>query len=254
VESEPALPRELTPLEKNLLLWLLPVERPGYKEYRQLVSLWKVAGKGRRGEGNFILTSGTAQVDNDSPLPQVLAYGVVETPKGAIAATIRERLGDQLEFEIVNLSGEGVPDEFQETRRWTYSSWLPGQPCPNCRGGLRETEMKTETGRRFVLAVCTQDERIWVYDEPSGINHPIPLTNFYNELMVHTTIRDPNIALNAKRFFTDLRNYSDTTLSRAFASYNTLKTKITLEEQILIAKENKSSLFQRIRSRITKSN
>jgi hypothetical protein len=252
--AEVLFPRDLTPREKDLLLWLLPADRPGYREYRQLVSTWKVAGSGRRGEGNFILTAGTTRVDNDSPLPQIFAYGIVENAECIIAATIRERLDDQVEFEIVSLSGEGIPDELHETRRWTFSSWLPAHPCPNCHGGLRETEMKTGSGRRFVLAVCTRDERIWIYDETSGVNHPVPLTNFYNELMLQANIRDPNIALNSRRFFTDLRDYSDAALSRAFVSYNAQKTKIKLEDTLVIASEVKFSFLQRLRSRILKSN
>ncbi len=248
-----SFPRDLSPLEKDLLLWLLPADRPGYREYRSIVAAWSVAAKGRRGEGNFILASETTEIDNESPLPQVFAYGLVELAHGAIAITIRERLGDQLEYEIVSLEGESLPDVLEEKRRWTFSTWLPKQACPNCLGILREVVMQTERGRRFALALCKNDGRIWVYDEVSGVNHPVPLTNFYNELMLHTKVRDPNIALNSKRLFTDLQNYSDSTLSRAFASYNKLKTKIEFEDQLQITDERKPSLLRRLHSRILKS-
>jgi hypothetical protein len=254
VAPEDSFPRDLTPLERDLLLWLLPADRPGYREYRSLISVWRVAAQGRRGEGNVILAPSTTNIDNDSPLPQVFAYGIVEMPTGAIVATIRERLGDQLEVEIVNLRGESLPGELNETRRWTYSTWLPGQPCPMCSGVLREVTLQTDKGRTLVLALCRRDERIWVYDAISGVNHPIPLTNFYNELMLHANVRDPKIALNSKRLFMDLHSYSDASLSRAFASYNKLKTKIQFEDRLQITGEEKPSWFGRLRSRILKSN
>lgn len=252
--TEDSFPRDLSPLERDLLQWLLPADRPGYRDYRSLVDTWRVVAQGRRGEGNLILASSTWNVDNESPLPQVFAYGIVETQAGPLAATIRERLGDQVEVEIVNLRGESLPDGLTESRRWTYSTWLPTQPCPQCSGVLREIVLRTDKGRTFVLALCQKDERLWVYDDVSGVNHPIPLTNFYNEVMLQANVRDPNIALNAKRLFTDLQNYSDASLSRAFASYNKVKTKIQFEDRLQITSEGKMSWFRRLRSRILKSN
>jgi hypothetical protein len=243
---EDSFPRDLSPLENNLLLWLLPADRSGYREYRPLLETWKVAAKGRRGGGNFILAPGTATIDIESPLPQVFAHGVVETADGAIAVTIRERFGDQLEFEIVNLGGESLPDIVGEKRRWTYSLWLPKQACPICLGSIREVTMLTGKGRTLVLALCKNDERIWVYDDVSGVNHPIPLTNFYNELMLHANVRDPHVALNSKRLFSDLHMYSDVMLSRAFGSYNKLKTKIVFEDNLQVPGERTSSWFNRL--------
>jgi hypothetical protein len=250
---EESFPRDLTPLEKDLLLWLLPDGRSGYRNYRGLVLSWRVAGKGRRGEGNYVLAPPGTVIDNDSPLPQIFAYGVVESSSGNIAVTIRERFDDQLEFEIVNLQGESVPLELSEVRRWSYSLWQPGQPCPACAGILREVEMKTERSRRIVLALCSSDKRIWVYDEISGVNHPVPATNYYNELMLHTNVRDPKVALDSRRLFSHLQTFSDADLSKAFASYNTLKTKIVLEDPLLLIESKKRSLFQRLRSLILKS-
>ena len=250
---EESFPRDLNPLEQDLLLWLLPADRPGYAEYRPLVERWRVAAQGRRGEGNYILAAGSTDVDKESPLPQVLAYGVVETTVGRISMTIRERLGDQLEFELTNLDGSSVPMELSERRRWTFSTWLPHQPCPICGRPLREVTMKTEKGRTLVLALCGGDERIWVYDEASGVNHPVPLTNFYNELMLQANIRDPDVALHARRLFENLADYSDTVLSKAFATYNKLKTKISFEDQLQIPGSPRPSLIQRLRSRFLKT-
>ena len=249
---ENSFPRELTPLEKDFLLWLLPADRPGYSAYRPLVSNWRVAAPGRRGDGNFILSSGTKEVDLVSPLPRVFAYGVVEAAEGKIAVTIRERLDEQVEFEIMSLGGQAVPVHLNEKSRWTYSAWLPDMVCPECSGSLREVKMRTAGGKAVVLAACANDGKLWVYNEATGVNHPVPLTNFYNELMLQGNVRDPAIALNPRRFFSEMEQYSDTTLSMAFASYNKLKTKIGFEDPIQITLGPKQSLFQKLRARIMK--
>ncbi|MGH9425788.1 MAG: hypothetical protein ACRD2L_05710, partial [Terriglobia bacterium] len=126
-------PRQLSERERGLLLWLLPSDRPGYNEYRGLVTSWKVAGQGRRGEGNFILAASGERIDNESPLPQLIAYGVVKTASNEISVAIRERLENQLEYEIVNLHQTASADSGEELSRWTYSTWLPSSPCPICR-------------------------------------------------------------------------------------------------------------------------
>ena len=76
------------------------------------------------------------------------------------------------------------------------------------------------------LALCAYDRRLWVHDSSTGVNRLIPVTNFYNELMLHKNIRDPGIALDSRRLFADLDAYSDSDLTYAFLTYNKIKTKI----------------------------
>jgi len=242
-------PRALTTDERELLLWILPAERPGYKEYRTFVENWNVVSQGRRGEGNYILAAPDEQPDNESPLPQIIAHGSIVTPTGELSVSIRERLENQVEFEIVGVQGNVDPARFNETRRWTLSSWLPSQVCPKCGVRLREVSLSSEHGRTAMLAVCATDKRLWVYDERTGINHPIPVTNFYNELMLHKNIRDPKIALDSKRLFSDLSQFSDAELSHAFRTYNALRTKIQLEGNIVVEDE-KPNLVQRLKQLI----
>jgi hypothetical protein len=239
-------PRELTAQERNFLLWLLPADRSGYLGYRELIGGWKVVGRGRRGEGNFILAAPGERPDIELPLPQLFALGVVESQQGNISVSLRERVGNQVEFEIVNLHGEGVPDRLQEVRRWTYSTWLPSQPCPACGGSVREVPMVTASGQRISLALCPQDKRLWVYEESSGVNHLIPVTNFYNELMLQKNVRDPSIALDWKRLFTDLGSFADAELLRAFAAYNKLRTKVDLESSIVVPQDPRRSWIRRL--------
>ena len=58
------------------------------------------------------------------------------------------------------------------------------------------------------------------------MNRQIPVTNYYNELMLHKNIRDPKIALDSNRLFSELAEYSDADLTYAFFTYNTLRTKV----------------------------
>ncbi|MDE3057423.1 MAG: hypothetical protein KGJ59_05655, partial [Bacteroidota bacterium] len=196
-----SFPRELSDFERTTLLWLLPEHKSGYQHYRRCIETWKVIGRGRRGEGNFILAPvedpfGEGNVpDTSAPLASVFAYGVIETSAGRISATLREAEGDQLEFEIVSLDGDKVPEIFEERRRWNFSEWNPGAVCPMCMRHVREVTIHRVSGNALVLAACPSDKRLWIYDGSDGVVHLIPVTNFYNELMMHKRVRDPEIAL-----------------------------------------------------------
>jgi hypothetical protein len=242
---EEIFPRELTELERALLLWVLPIDRSGYAEYRRLVEGWKVAGKGRRGEGNYILAEPEETPDTESPLPQVLAYGLVSSDEGEVTISVRERFGDQLEFEITGPASNIVFQDLESCHCWTFSEWLPSRTCPACDGPVRKVEMKTGSGRSLILAFCVTDQRLWVYDQQTGINHLMPVTGFYNELMLQKRVQDPTIALNPKRLFSDLGTYSDSALTRAFSSYNRLRTKVLLRDPLVVPTEETINWFTR---------
>ncbi len=243
------LPRDLSRFERELLLWVLPAERPGYRTIRSLVEEWKVTARGRRGVGNYILAALDERVDVESPLPQVVAYGIVETDQGDISVTVREPFGNQIEFEIVKLGRGDLNLPFLETRRWTLSTWNPGEACPICAKPLREVVMATVSGHRMVLAICAADKRLWVFDERTQVNHPVPVTNFYNELMFHEHVRDPEIGLHPERLFSTLRDYRDAALVKAFRTYNMIRTKVPLEDEIIVpASPKRRALLDRVRA------
>ncbi|MEX1139646.1 MAG: hypothetical protein WEF53_09930 [Bacteroidota bacterium] len=247
-EPVEVFPRDLTATERGLLMWVLPDERWGYRAIRSLVKEWKVTSRGRRGSGNYILSALDERVDGESPLPQVFAYGVVETDQGGISVTIREPLGNQVEFEIATLGRGDVVVPFHEIRRWTFSTWNPGEPCPICSRAVREVVMATASGRRMVLAICAADKRLWVCDERTQVNHPVPITNFYNELMFRQHIRDPEIALHPDRLFSALNKYEDAALIGAFRSYNMIRTKVPLEEEIIVPAAKRKEMLDRVRA------
>jgi hypothetical protein len=245
-------PRALSPREREWLEWILPIDRPGYKLYRDFLNALTVIGEGRRGAGEFILGKVGTMPDFSAPLSAVHSYGLIETDRGSISVTLREIFEEQISVEIVCNTSDELPEQFTELRRWTYSTWKPGETCPQCVKDVREVEMQSADGKQFVLAICTGDRRIWFYEEESGVIHLIPVTNYYNELMLHKNIRDPKIALNAKLFFTDLANYTDADLRHAFATYNKLMPKVQLTQEIAEESRAPASLFTRFARLIKK--
>ena len=227
--GEQRYPRSLTERERAWLEWILPADRPGYARHRSLLEELTVIGQGRRGEGEVILGPPGTTPDLNPPLGPVFSYGAIETNVGTISVTMRDPVDDQISVEIVSHRSERVPEEFEESRRWTYAGWNPGDPCPQCATPVREAAMRAAGGGRYILAVCSGDRRIWVYDEATRVNRLIPVTQFYNEIMLHLNIRDPKVALESKRFFADLGRYSDGDLAHAFGTYNALKSKVHIE-------------------------
>ncbi len=233
--------RELTPFESDLIRWVLPEDRPGYRKVLDMVRGWNVVEQGRRGEGHLILAPADTVVDQDSPLSQVLAFGEVFYEHGECLVTVREPLGRQVDVEIAGAS-RGA-----ERRRWTLSTWSPGEPCPQCGGALREVRADTAGGNAIHLCICPADKRLWVHEARSGVSHPVPMTLYYSELMRQTGTRDPAIALDASRLFGHLGSYSDADMLRAFASYNELRAKVASDDRIIVPERSKG-LFARILS------
>jgi hypothetical protein len=79
-----------------------------------------------------------------------------------------------------------------------------------------------------VLAISPQEKRLWLYNGTTGMNHPIPITNFYNELMLIKGIRDPEIALRSALLFENLHQYTDSDLDAAFIAYNRFRKRVEL--------------------------
>jgi len=246
-EAQSRYPRPLRQKELDLLEFVLPADRSGYREYRDLLKRLVVLSQGRRGKGNLVLGFANDIADITSPLAPVVAYGMVETTRDMFSITVREYVGKQIDVEIVSTTGEEVSDHFEEKRRWTYSSWAPGDASPATGGAVREV---TITGD-LVLAIAWEDRRLWVHDGRTGMNLPIPITNFYNELMLHKNIRDPKIALVPGLFFDNLSTYADFELRAAFVAYNKLMRKVELvaQEAVVAERGMKAWFHQLLRRR-----
>lgn len=217
-------PRSLRPKERDALQFVLPSDSTGYRRYRVLVDTMIVLAEGRRGKGNFVLGRAGDRADITSPLAPVVAYGAIETTRGTFTITVREEVGEQIDVEIVSGSGEEIPDHYEEKQRWTYSSWRPGLASPASQTPVREVRVNDTV----TFAVASADKRLWVHDAGTSMNHLIPITNFYNELMLLRQIRDPRIALQSALFFQKLPEYSDADLRSALVAYNRVRKKVDL--------------------------
>jgi hypothetical protein len=218
-------PRTLRPKERDLLESVLPPDRPGYRRYREHLEAMQVIGEGRRGAGNLILGYPGDVPDLASPVPPVVAYGVVETTKDYYAITVRECIEGQIDTEIVSAHDEEIPDHFEEKRRWTYAEWKPGSTSPATGVPVREVPIDNCA----VLAIATAEKRLWLYDGQTGMNHPIPVTNYHNELMLQKQIRDPGRALKPGLLFDQLSSYADEDLRAAFVAYNAARRRVEVQ-------------------------
>lgn len=243
-EQRQLFPRPLSGREREWIEWVLPKGRPEYERHLDRVNSMVVIGEGRRGKGEIILGRSGTSPDFSAPLAPVLAYGAIETNQGTISLTLREMFDDQISIEIVSHRAEEIPANFEEVRRWTYSTWTPGEKCPQCLKAVREIPMHTVdvSHELLVLAICPTDRRLWVYDSTLKVNRLIPVTNYYNELMLHKNIRDPQIALDSQRLFTHLSEYSDSDLTYAFLTYNKIKTKVHVGGSIAADREVRPTL------------
>lgn len=217
-------PRSLRPKERDLLDTVLPGERPGYRRVRERIDAMTVIGPGRRGAGDLVLGFPGEAPDIDSPLPPVIAYGAVQTTRETFTVTVREEVERQIDVEIVSARGEEIPDRYEEKRRWTYSVWSPGEPSPATGEKVRTVDIDGAV----TVAFAPAEKRIWMHDAVSGMVHPLPITNFYHELMVRAGIRDPKIALAPSLLWEQLEGYADDDLRSAFVAYNILRARVTL--------------------------
>jgi hypothetical protein len=141
-----------------------------------------------------------------------------------------------VEFQIGTIGTGEMPEDFQEESRWSYSGWLPGKLCPATGSPVREIPL--DRAAEILLVVSPEKRVLWLYDAHTMVVTLVPVTNFYNELMLLKGIRDPKIALDHKRFFTSLDDYSDADLRDAFSRYNTTFRKVA-RERLDVAKESK---------------
>jgi hypothetical protein len=218
-EQYDTFPRPLAHNEWLLIEWLLPDERSGYSIYRSLLKSLQVIGYGRWGDGNFVLGEPGDTPDISGPMQRIYASGTIESEEGIITVSVHEYAAGQLEIQITNLENEDISDKLKIRKKSTYSFWEPGAKCPFCGKPVREIAINNSQPMA-VLAVCYNDNRLWLYDETDGVNHPIPATNLYNELMLYKHIKDPVKVLNSKNLFNNPDDFPDQELRQAFVNYN----------------------------------
>lgn len=220
--------------ELDLLSWVLPEGRRGYREALEKIRSWGVIAQGRRGEGHWVLGEEGIIADHESPLASVLAEGVVRYESGERHVTVREPSDLSIDVEFSGAVA-GL-----ETGRWTLSTWLPAMPCPLCLGPVREVVARTVAENEVVLAVCPKDRRLWVFDSRRDISLPVPVTLFHSEVMRQTGVKDPTVALSVARFFESLHTFSDEQLLGAFIRYNDIRAKVSTTDRIVPPQKTKN--------------
>ena len=94
---------------------------------------------------------------------------------------------------------------------------MPGMKSPFSHSKVREITIKP---KEFILAVVPNEKKIWLYEAASGVNHLIPVSNYYNSLMLYRNERNAEKVLNPNLFFDNLGIYNDMELKSAFELYN----------------------------------
>ncbi len=227
-------PRKLSNIEKEYLRKLLPGNRPGYKFYRAKLDSLYLIGKGRFAQDDYVLGNENDEPDFTAPAESILAAGQIKTPTHKIDISLHEEFEEKIELDFA-VEGEG---EFNNSieNYWTYSEWLPGKKSPMDDTDVREVHL---IKNKVVVAIAPQSRRLWVYESDTGINHLIPQTNFYNEIMRVKNERDPRIALDVKRLFTHNNELSDKEIVQGFLTYNKYLNKIKIDYSLFTKTETK---------------
>lgn len=215
--SEEKFPRELTSREKSWLFAALPESKLGYKQYRDIIENLFVLGCGRFGEGNLILGENGDTIDLDVSSAPILAVATITFDVAKIYVTIHEEFENQIEVDIKGTGVDKIPDDLHQSKVWTYSYWVPGEKAPFDKSVIREVHIVKD---KIVLAIAPVHKKVWVYNSLSGINHFIPVTNYYNEMMILMNNNDSETALNPGRLFTNLDEFTDEQLIQGFLVYN----------------------------------
>jgi hypothetical protein len=235
-------PRKLKKIERELLFSILPADKPGYKNYRDKIAEMSVLSSGGVEETSLIL----GYPDNIEPgetSSQIYAAGSIIYYEGKIDITINEEKDNKIEFDISPREYEKFIN-LKKIKSWNYSEWIPGQKSPKENLKVREIII---IPKKYLLAISGEDRKIWLYDFITGINHLIPLSNLYNQLMIQKNIRDPKIALKPNIFFEKMNDYSDADLRNAFLTYNRYLKKFDIKEERLLPKQlNKKRNFLKL--------
>lgn len=211
-------PRKLDRMEKELLDFILPKNRSGYAAINEKITNLFVIGNGRFGENNYIIGEKTDVVDLTAPSSPVIAAGYKTIDGKTYYVLVHEEFEKTFEIDY-QIVGKKESD-------FTYSDWLPGKKAPGDNSELREIIIIPDEA---VLVIAPKHKRIWVYIKKTGINHFIPMANLYNEIMRVKGEKDPKIALNVKRIFSNHRDLSDEEIRRGFYSYNRYLKKVDLD-------------------------
>ena len=233
-------PRKLTVQETELLFSVLPENKPGYKSYREKLGGLFVIGKGRFGGGNLILGKEEDKPDNTLGSSPVFAIGSVKCESCEVDITVHEEEEDKIEIDISSIDGNEPEGDLRVVGGWSYSDWIPGEPAPGDGSEVREIEIVNGS---YLLAVAPGHKMLWLYEADGGINHVIPVSNFYSNLMMVRGIKKHEKVSNPSLFFKELSGFTDNDLTAAFILYNKNMRRFSIDnlyERATVKEEKKS--------------
>lgn len=233
---------ELSQNELKLLFAILPADKPGYKKYRDMISGLKVMGKGRFNDGNFYLGSGETKPDLSIASTPVFAVGIVKTNLGNIDVLIHEYEDDLIEVQLSKRFGDD--DELIIDDVLSFSDWNPGGNSPGSNEVVKEFEIIKD---RFILIIDKSNKKIWLHNFETGVNHIIPVSNYFNELMRLKRIKDENLFRSPSLFFNKLDDFSEEDFKLAFYQYNKFMRRFNIKinpEDLLTPVVHKKKFFK----------
>jgi hypothetical protein len=207
-------PRIITDIERTSLFLILPEDKPGYNLYRNKIDGMQILGDGYFGEGNYFLGKNEPDPDLSLPSAPVFALGTLDNGTEQLDVIIHEETEDKIEVVFSKDLNEITNDSFSVK---SYSHWIPGMNSPFTNSKVREISVKPD---EFILAFVPEEKKIWLYESSSGVNHLIPVSNYYNSLMLYRNERNAEKILNPNLFFNNLGLYNDLELKSALELYN----------------------------------
>ncbi len=219
-------PRKLSDAELNLLLLLLPEEKSGYARYRSLIREFFIIGEGRFGEGNYLLGNEDDEIDLEISSSPILTSGVVKTDKTTLKFQSMKFGITKLNFQI-----SPYPDQneiYRVEKVITLSDWIPGKKSPDGN----KVKLYSIDGLNYILAIVPAEHKIWLYEQSSGINYPIPVSNFYNELLRLKRETRNEVYKNPNKLFEDLESFTESEIILAFLLYSKYKRRFHLDHLI----------------------
>lgn len=233
-------PRKLNDAELNLLLLLLPENKPGYAKYRNLIHQYYILGEGRFDEGNYFLGNIDDEIDLEISSSPILTSGIVTTDKATFEISINEIQENKIEFSI-----SPYPDEneiYKVENVITLSDWMPGKKSPEGN----KVKLFPVDGLNYILVIAPSEHKIWLYEKSSGINYPIPVSNFYNELLRLKRETREEYFQNPNKLFEELDSFSEGEIILSFLLYCKYKRRFNFEhliDKFLTEPQKKKSFF-----------
>ena len=221
-------PRQLTAAEKTILFSILPESKSGYKLYREKINNLLVIGSGRFGGNNYILGNKETEPDLSIPSSSVFALGTAVSGSNNIDVIIHEESDEQIEFDINFVSELSFENDITIEKVSCYSNWNPGEKILFEKAEVREYIISPGS---YILAIVPTLKKIWLHDISTGVNHIIPVTNFFNELMRLKNIRDPKLALKPGNFFEHINEFKNDEIRKAFLMYDKYLSKFNIKDE-----------------------